>query len=174
MSDAGELETLHASIFQVLDGLWFLEAEKQFGFEKALELDKNVWKVFSQKEAQRLVKYYTEKGVIKKIDGPITKLEKLLPKSMFNKTLRFKIETNGKDELDFIVLDCKTLAGMKKVGRPEAQAGKVCYDMGFTFFDAFARTIDPAISVACTFTPYKKARGAGQDGLCGWHFTLER
>jgi hypothetical protein len=172
MSNSDDMGSLYAGIFQVLDGLWFIELEKQFGFDKALQLDKDVWKVFAQKEAQRLIKFFTEKGTIKKTDRSIKILEKILPMSIFNKTLKFKIETNGKDELEFIVTDCKTLAGMKKIGRPEQQASTVCYDMGFTYYDCFARGIDPAFSVACAFTPYKKVKGAPEDGLCGWRFTL--
>jgi hypothetical protein len=174
MSNNDDMGSLYASIFQVLDGLWFIELEKQFGFDKALQLDKDVWKVFAQKEAQRLIKFFTEKGTIKKTDGPLKILEKILPMSIFNKTLKFKIETNGKDELEFIVTDCKTLAGMKRIGRPEAQASTVCYDMGFTYYDCFAKGIDPAFSVACAFTPYKKAKGTKGEGLCGWRFTLNR
>ncbi len=172
MSSSGDSEALYAGLFQLLDGLWFIELEKQFGFDRALELDKEVWKVFAQKEAQRLVKFLTEKGTIKESDGPITILEKALPVSIFNKTLKFRIETNGKDVLQFIVTECKTLAGMKKIGRPVPQANTVCYDMGFTYYDCFARGIDPAFSVKCSFTPFKKLVGAHGDGLCGWTFTL--
>ena len=172
MSSSGDNEALLAGLFQLLDGLWFIELEKEFGFDKALQLDKDVWKVFAKKEAQRLIKFLTEKGTIKKSDGPVKILEKILPMSIFNKTLKFRIETNGKNELEFIVTDCKTLAGMKKIGRPEQQASTVCYDMGFTYYDCFARGVDPAFSVACAFTPYKKVKGAPEDGLCGWRFTI--
>ncbi len=172
MSSSGDNEALYAGLFQVLDGLWFIELEKQFGFERALELDKAVWKVFAQKEAQRLIKFLTEKGAITKSDGPIKILEKILPISIFNKTLKFRIESNGKDELEFFVIDCKTLAGMKKIGRPEQQANTVCFDMGFTYYNYFAKGIDPAFTVACSFTPYKKLVGAHGDGLCGWRFKI--
>ncbi|MBN2149867.1 MAG: hypothetical protein JW839_00345 [Candidatus Lokiarchaeota archaeon] len=172
MSSSGDLETLYAGLFQVLDGLWFVELEKQFGFDKALELDKHVWTVFARKEAQRLVGLLKEKGEITGSDGPISILEKILPISIFNKTVQFKIERSGKDELGFTVTECKTLAGMRKIGRPDHQASTVCYDMGFTYYDCLARAIDPSFTVTCTFTPYTDPQGVHGGGLCGWRFTL--
>ncbi|MEX2684796.1 MAG: DUF6125 family protein [Candidatus Sigynarchaeota archaeon] len=172
MSSSGDNEALYAGLFQVLDGLWFVRLEKEFGFEKALQLDKEVWEIFARKEAQRLVKFLMDKGTITKSDGPVTILEKILPISIFNKTLKFRIETNGKDELEFIVFECKTLAGMKKIGRPEQQAHTVCFDMGFTYYNHFAKEIDPAFNVSCMFTPYKKLVDAPGNGLCGWRFKI--
>ena len=37
-----------------VDGLWFLKTEEQFGFEKALELDLEVWKVMPKIQARYL------------------------------------------------------------------------------------------------------------------------
>ncbi|MHB1377104.1 MAG: DUF6125 family protein, partial [Candidatus Humimicrobiaceae bacterium] len=35
-----------------VDGLWFLKTEEQFGFEKALESDLEVWKVMPKIQAR--------------------------------------------------------------------------------------------------------------------------
>jgi hypothetical protein len=37
-----------------VDGLWFLKTEEQFGFEKALEIDLEVWKVMPKIQARYL------------------------------------------------------------------------------------------------------------------------
>jgi hypothetical protein len=44
------LQTSYAKV----DGLWFLKTEEQFGFEKALELDLEVWKVMPKIQARYL------------------------------------------------------------------------------------------------------------------------
>nr|MDO8112259.1 DUF6125 family protein [Candidatus Sigynarchaeota archaeon] len=171
-NDSDERETLYSALFQILDGLWFMKTEEQFGFDKALQIDRDVWKIFGQKEAQRLVKYYQDKGILKKNDSPVKALEMLLVKSLFNKTLKFHIEKTG-EELFFWVDDCKTLAGMKKVGRPETQASTVCYEIGFTFYDSFAKAVDPAFTTECVFTPFTKIKPKqAENGVCGWHFVL--
>ena len=37
-----------------VDGLWFLKIEEQFGFEKALDMDLEVWKVMPKIQARYL------------------------------------------------------------------------------------------------------------------------
>jgi len=44
------LQTSYAKV----DGLWFLKTEEQFGFEKVLELDLEVWKVIPKIQARYL------------------------------------------------------------------------------------------------------------------------
>ncbi len=41
-----QLERLRLGALTAIDGLWFLELEKRFGFEKALEIDLEVWKSY--------------------------------------------------------------------------------------------------------------------------------
>ena len=38
------------------DGLWFQEVEKEFGMEKAIELDRRAWEKFTVVEAKRIMK----------------------------------------------------------------------------------------------------------------------
>ena len=38
------------------DGLWFQAVERQFGMEKAIELDKEAWITFTQIEAKRIMR----------------------------------------------------------------------------------------------------------------------
>lgn len=40
--------------YSKVDGLWFLKTEEQFGFEKALELDLEVWKIMPKIQARHL------------------------------------------------------------------------------------------------------------------------
>jgi hypothetical protein len=53
LNSSQEKEYLHNSYAKV-DGLWFLKIEEQFGFEKALELDLEVWKILPKIQARYL------------------------------------------------------------------------------------------------------------------------
>ena len=40
--------------YTAVDGLWFMKIEEKYGFEAALEIDKEVWKVFPKIQARLL------------------------------------------------------------------------------------------------------------------------
>ena len=173
MSETDDIESLYSSLFQILDGLWFIKVEEQCGFDAALQIDKDVWKAFGTKEAQRLMRYYKEKDILSESDNPLTVLEVLLGKSLFNKTLTFHVEKTGENDLYFWVDECKTLAGMKKIGRSDEQASTVCNEIGFTFYDSFSKAIDPGFTTECVFTPFSvEIPIEAENSLCGWHFSL--
>ncbi len=164
------------ALFQILDGLWFIQVEKTCGFEKALEIDIAVWDVYSRKEAERLMKAL---GRVPG-QGTLKDLSDLLPLSMFNQTLEYKtdLHQDGKT-LVFLVTKCKTKEGMEKVGRTKDEIYSICIKMGQVFFASFARSINPAIKVECLFCPLmpsEKKRDPDclekKGGLCGWQFTL--
>ena len=51
-----ELLQLIKSTLTAIDGLWFLECEKEFGFEKAFEIDLGVWKKYGAVMTRRIAK----------------------------------------------------------------------------------------------------------------------
>ena len=40
--------------YTVVDGLWFMKVEEKYGFDTALEIDNEVWKVFPKMQARAL------------------------------------------------------------------------------------------------------------------------
>jgi hypothetical protein len=54
--------------YTTIDGLWFVKIEEKYGFEAALEIDREVWKVFPKVQARAL----------KSLTGLNTGLEALL------------------------------------------------------------------------------------------------
>ena len=54
--------------FTAVDGLWFVKTEEKYGFEKALKIDQEVWKVMPKIQAREL----------KKLTGMDSGLEALL------------------------------------------------------------------------------------------------
>ncbi|MHA1372098.1 MAG: DUF6125 family protein, partial [Promethearchaeota archaeon] len=132
-----DLNLVYARLAQTLDGLWFVKLEEQFGFEKALEIDDRVWAIYGKIEARRLKAIYEQYYNVQK-EKPIKQLEILLNKSLFNATLTYDVQHAGEKELLFLVNECKTLAGMKKIGRPQEQIDSICYKIGLSFYKTFA------------------------------------
>ena len=53
LTDQQTAEYFHRS-FTAVDGLWFMKVEEQHGFEAALEIDNEVWKVLPKIQARKL------------------------------------------------------------------------------------------------------------------------
>jgi hypothetical protein len=53
LSNADIIDYLYQSYAKV-DGLWFMKTEEKFGFDKALEIDREVWKIIPKIQARIL------------------------------------------------------------------------------------------------------------------------
>ena len=40
--------------YRAIDGLWFMKVEEQYGFDRALEIDNEVWKVMPKIQARMI------------------------------------------------------------------------------------------------------------------------
>jgi len=62
--------------YKAVDGLWFMKVEEKYGFESALELDNEVWKVIPKIQA-RMIKSFLrlENGAVAFLKSLVTKLE---------------------------------------------------------------------------------------------------
>jgi hypothetical protein len=54
MLNSRQLKEYLQNSYAKVDGLWFLKVEEQFGFEKALDIDLEVWKVMPKIQARYL------------------------------------------------------------------------------------------------------------------------
>lgn len=169
--EARGLNDLYASLFQTLDGLWFVKVEEALGFEKALAIDDAVWRGFGQREARRLVRFYQNLHVLSDGDDPIHVLKSIIGKSLFNKTLAFTIEEASERGFVFVVDACKTHEGMRKIGRSDEQLRAVCVGIGMAFFESFAQAVDDRFVVECLHAPLVTA-DAWKQHLCAWRFSL--
>ena len=50
----GQIADFFRRSYTAVDGLWFMKAEARYGFEPALDLDDEVWKVFPKIQARML------------------------------------------------------------------------------------------------------------------------
>jgi len=96
--------------YGAVDGLWFMKAEEKFGFETALELDRQVWEVLPKIQARML------KRMLKLNDGIEGLLESLEVRLGID-GFEFEAEKLAKDAFQIKILHCPWHTLMVKSGR---------------------------------------------------------
>jgi hypothetical protein len=109
-------EYFHRS-YSTVDGLWFMKIEQKYGFEAALDIDNEVWKVFPKIQA-RLLKSFG------KLDNGIEALFECLTTKLKLEGFDYKFEKTGKGSFKVIIKGCPWHNLMVKSGR-EKLSGKV-------------------------------------------------
>jgi hypothetical protein len=106
-------EYFHRS-YKVVDGLWFMKVEEKYGFDTALQIDKEVWKVMPKIQA-RMIKSMQKIG-----EGEIALLKSLETKLSLE-GFKFKVE---QDEMGFRiqVRDCPWHNLIVRSGREQISA----------------------------------------------------
>jgi len=115
LTDKQKADFLRRSYIAV-DGLWFMKIEEKYGFEAALEIDREVWKIFPKIQA-RLLKSLTkkEKGIDALVECYTTQL------ALENFTFRTEESENG---VSVIIEKCPWHELMVKSGR-EKLSGRI-------------------------------------------------
>ncbi|UCC44155.1 MAG: hypothetical protein JSU65_13745 [Candidatus Zixiibacteriota bacterium] len=145
------------------DGLWFLAVEKQYGLEKAIELDTEAWEAFTVLEAKRIMKRHNiPEG--SGLDG----LKKALRYRMYAVLNKQEIRAETDVSFEFYMVDCRVQSARQRKGLPLFP----CKSVGIVEYREFARTIDRRISTEVIGCPPDEE--AGRDFYCGWKFSLER
>jgi len=95
--------------YKTVDGLWFMKVEEKYGFDTALELDHEVWKVMPKIQV-RMIKSFLglENGSDALLEGLVTKLEL--------EGFKFKAEKT-KNGFKITIFDCPWHNLMIKSGR---------------------------------------------------------
>jgi hypothetical protein len=108
LTDRQVADYFHRS-YKAVDGLWFMKLEEKNGFNAALEVDEEVWKVMPKIQA-RMIKSMLGKG-----GGDVTLLESLNAKLSLE-GFKFQVE---QDETGFRILisDCPWHNLIVKSGR---------------------------------------------------------
>jgi hypothetical protein len=118
MASLGEeqiIEYFHRS-YKAIDGLWFLKLEEEFGFDTALQIDIEVWKVMPKIQARMI------KSMLRPDKGAVALLKSLITKLSLE-GFKFKVE-QGKNGFKIKISDCPWHYLMVKNGR-EQLSGKV-------------------------------------------------
>ncbi len=143
------------------DGCWFLAAEKKYGLETAIELDKGAWERFAAAEARRIVKTY---GLPP--NGGLDALERALSLRMYAVINQQHVEwSDDRRCLRFFMDVCRVQETRRRKGLDDFP----CKSVGIIEFTTFARTIDERIRTTCLHCPPDAPEGL----YCGWEFTLD-
>jgi hypothetical protein len=122
--------------YKAVDGLWFMKVEEKYGFDAALQLDNEVWKVMPKIQV-RMIKSFLglESGSDALLESLVTKLDL--------EDFKFKLEKN-KNGFRITILDCPWLNLMIKSGR-ENLAKLVGKTICNTEYEVWASEIEKTI-----------------------------
>ncbi len=143
------------------DGLWFQEVEKEFGMEKAIELDRRAWEKFTVVEAKRIMKRLNiEPG------GGIPALIQALKFRLYAHINKQEIMEVSENRCVFRMITCRVQEARRRKNLPDFP----CKPVGIVEYTYFAKTIDPRIKTACIACPPDPHPS---DYWCAWEFKIE-
>ncbi|MFW9988403.1 MAG: DUF6125 family protein [Candidatus Odinarchaeota archaeon] len=143
-----------------IDGTWFQTIEREYGLEKAIELDVKQWERFTIIEAKRIMNRFK----IPK-NGGIPALIKALKYRVYaniNKQEFIEITDN---KCVFRMNNCRVQSARKRRGLPDFP----CKPVGIVEYGLFAKTIDPRIRTKCIACP---PGSHPENYFCAWEFTI--
>ena len=144
-----------------IDGTWFQAVEKEFGLEKAIELDVAQWKRFTIIEAKRIMRRFNIQE-----NGGILALVKALNYRVYaNINVQETVEISEK-RCVFRMNDCRVQSARKRRNLPDFP----CKSVGIVEYEDFAKTIDPRIKTKCICCPPDQHP---DNYYCAWEFTIE-
>jgi hypothetical protein len=148
---------LNAELSQVVDGLWFISVEKDSNFDKALDMDIDVWKNYVHVSKKRIQKYFNISS---------TGLAAVKDFLEYDPWLKIEIQEQTSERLVFQITKCPGLEAMEKMGRDML----TCDPVEIEYFNELIETINPAIKIIPLKLP---PRQSADDICCKWLFTLE-
>ncbi len=155
--DREELEELRLGALTAIDGLWFMEVEKRYGFEAALELDLEVWKAYGRVLMKRVARM---KGLTMGEGAPVDLV-----------TVNFLMETlcrvdgtecEGEVEGESIVFRVRRCSWWDNLSRSGREKHVPCEFVDNTIFRDWLQAVDPSLGFEITRS---LPRG---DGHCEW------
>jgi hypothetical protein len=144
-----------------IDGTWFQVVEKEYGLEKAMELDVAQWKRFTVIEAKRIKERFNLPD-----DGGIPALIKALNFRVYaNINVQEVVEISEK-RCVFRMNNCRVQYARKQRGLPDFP----CKAVGVIEYGDFAKTIDPRIETKCICCPPDPHP---EEYWCSWEFVIK-
>lgn len=143
------------------DGLWFQQVEKNYGLEKAIELDTEAWRAFTKIEAKRIMKRHN----IPENSG-LEGLKKALSFRLYSRLNIQSFSEETESSFIFQMNHCRVQNARTKKGLPDFP----CKSVGVVEYGEFAKTIDARIKTTCIACPPDKHPDTF---YCAWKFELE-
>ncbi len=143
------------------DGLWFQAAERKFGMDVAIELDREAWRYFTVVEANRIMRRHgMEPG------GGIPALKKALQFRLYARVNEQEIIQPDDKTLILRMNSCRVQEARKRKGMPDFP----CKPVGIVEYTYFAQAIDPRIKTRVIACPPDEHP---PEYWCAWEFHLE-
>jgi hypothetical protein len=123
--------------YKAMDGLWFMKVEEKYGFDSALEVDNEVWKVMPKIQARKL------KSMLK-LDNGQEALFKALKTKLELDGFKFKAERTDSG-FRITITDCPWHNLMTKSGRGSLSAAvgtTICSTEYQVWVSEFAETLN--------------------------------
>jgi len=144
--------------FVSVDGLWFMKVEQGADFEKALELDIEVWKVLPKIEARTIQELLD-------IGKGMQALRQALEFKLSAEDSRFKLSPLGHNGFTLEVRDCSWVAHIRKANR-EQFLERISESICSLEFGTFASEFGSNISVE------HDCSSCRSEGGCLFYFSL--
>jgi hypothetical protein len=144
-----------------VDGLWFMTAEKASGYDKALQMDVDVWTGYAKVVVKRIRRSFEIKGT-----GLEALKEIIRHDPMWWSMGDLKIVEDSPGRLAFEVIDCPSLLAMEKMGREQL----TCEPVEGAYLEALAKAVGPGIKVEALKLPPRKSP---DKVCCRWAFYAE-
>ena len=158
--DLLKLVKMYAKNWLTHDGCWFLAAEKRYGLEEAIQIDKEGWIRFTVFEAKRIMKEFN----ISENSG-LDGLEKALQLRLYASINIQEINRRSKTALIMKMKTCRVQEARERKKLPLFP----CKEVGIEEYSRFASTIDSRIETRVIACPPDEVN---RDFHCGWEFIL--
>ncbi|MFX1569611.1 MAG: DUF6125 family protein [Promethearchaeota archaeon] len=143
-----------------IDGTWFQVVEKEYGLDKAIDLDVKQWVRFTVIEAKRIMNRFKIPE-----NGGIPALIKALKYRVYANLNKQEVIEVSDNRCIFRMNDCRVQSARKRRGLPDFP----CKQVGVVEYGLFAKAVDPRIETKCIACPPGKHP---EDYWCAWEFTL--
>ena len=143
------------------DGLWFQQVEKNYGIEKAIELDTEAWRTFTKIEAKRIMARHNIPA-----DNGLEGLKKALNFRLYSRLNIQSFSEETENSFVFQMNRCRVQYARTRKGLPDFP----CKSVGIVEYSEFAKTIDSRIKTTCIACPPDKHPDTF---YCAWKFEIE-
>ena len=143
------------------DGLWFQQVEKNYGMEKAIDLDREAWRTFTKIEAKRIMKRHNIPP-----NSGLTGLKKALSYRLYSRLNIQSIVQETANSFVFQMNRCRVQYSRNRKGLSDFP----CKSVGIVEYSEFAKTIDERIITTCIACP---PDDHPQEFYCAWKFEIE-
>jgi len=151
-----------SKLWLAIDGAWFQAVEKEYGLDKAIDIDVKQWKRFTIIEAKRIMRRFKIPE-----NGGIPALVKALKFRVYANINVQEIVEISEKRCVFRMNNCRVQFARKSRNLPDFP----CKSVGLVEYGEFAKTIDPRIETICICCP---PDAHPDDYYCAWEFTLRK